>query len=117
LLEALSRASAPSEVLTFCLLTRTFENPGSSSAGRFSADIANNQGVVNAARNSNCEINEMESSVELDEAARVAIAKLCKVANLASIKLALLLVFGPLMFLRSVVEASIHRPGTPYPTA
>lgn len=39
LLEALMRARAPSEARTFCLLTRLWDEPGSSSAGRFSADI------------------------------------------------------------------------------
>lgn len=37
--EALSRARAPSDELTFCLLTSEWDEPGSSSAGRFSADI------------------------------------------------------------------------------
>lgn len=39
LLEAFSRARAPVELLTFCLLTSIWLYPGSSSAGRFSADI------------------------------------------------------------------------------
>ena len=39
LFEALRRANAPSEELMFCLLTSIWDEPGSSSAGRFSADI------------------------------------------------------------------------------
>lgn len=37
--DALRRASAPVEELTFCRLTSDWDMPGSSSAGRFSADI------------------------------------------------------------------------------
>lgn len=40
LLDALIRASAPVEDRTFCLFTRLWLEPGSSSAGRFSADMA-----------------------------------------------------------------------------